>query len=81
MKQFIAAMLLLAAGASMAGPTASPAPQAPESIDQAARRQQIEQQKAQAEQMNLPPAQTATDAPQILDMPVDHEDSPGASKK
>lgn len=77
MKQFIAAILLLASGASMA----EPAPQAPISIDEAARREQIEQQKAKLEQMNLPPAQTAADAPQILDMPVDREDSPGASKK
>lgn len=79
MKQFVAAIILLASGASMAEP--APVPQAPISIDEAARREQIEQQKAKLEQMNLPPAQTAADAPQILDMPVDHEDSPGASKK
>lgn len=81
MKAIIATMLLLASAAGMAEPT-SPTPQkAPESIDQAARRQQLEQQKAQVERLNLPPAQTAADAPEIIDLPVDHDDSPGATRK
>lgn len=81
MKYFVAAMLLLASGASMAEPARSTTAPAPETVEEAARRQQIEQQKAQAEAMNLPPAQSADDRPQILDLPVSHDDSPGATKK
>lgn len=81
MKHFVVATLLFASGACMAEPARSTPAPAPQTVEEAARLQQIEQQKARAEAMNLPPAQRADERPQMLDLPVNHDDSPGATKK
>jgi len=63
---------------ALADPT--PAPQA-ESADQKARLELIEKQKQLLDGMQLPPVQKQSDAPSMLELPVDHSDSPGATKK
>lgn len=67
---------------ALAAPAAAPtaAPQA-ESADQKARLEMLEKQKELLDQMQLPPVQTPSDAPSMLELPVDNNDSPGATKK
>jgi hypothetical protein len=63
---------------ALAAPTA--APQA-ESADQKARLEMLEKQKELLDGMQLPPVQTPSNAPSMLELPVDNNDSPGATKK
>lgn len=56
-------------------------PQQVEVTDETGRRALLEQQKAAVDELSLPPAQSLGDTPALLDLPVDHTDSPGATKK
>ena len=76
-------LLLLCMATSMQAFANPGAPATPkeQSAEQRARLEMLERQKQLVDQLNLPPAQQPTDAPTMLDLPVDDSDSPGATKK
>jgi hypothetical protein len=76
-------LVLLCVATSMpafADPTPAPATQG-QSADQKARLELLEKQKYILDGMQLPPVQKPSDAPSMLELPVDDSDSPGATKK
>lgn len=56
-------------------------PQQSAEAEKPSRRQVLEEQKKAVDALNLPPAQAPSEPPAMLDLPVDHNDSPGAVKK
>lgn len=56
-------------------------PQQSVDSEKTSRRQVLEEQKKAVDELNLPPAQALSEPPVMLDLPVDHTDSPGAIKK
>ncbi len=76
-------LVLLCVATSMpafADPTPATATQG-QSADQKARLELLEKQKEILDGMQLPPVQKPSDAPSMLELPVDDSDSPGETKK
>lgn len=65
---------------ALADPTPAAATQG-QSADQKARLELLEKQKEILDGVQLPPVQKPSDAPSMLELPVDDSDSPGATKK
>ena len=80
MNKLLPLVLLCMATSVPAFADPTPAPQE-QSAEQKARLELLEKQKQILDGMQLPPVQQPSDAPSMLELPVDNSDSPGATKK